>query len=82
MTSTESFDRLFGNDGERMKRKTDYTEQEKIDLFDELHDECLEEMNRRDIEGDKQYFYEGVMDTVLSLTDVDWKASNDGVDLG
>jgi len=63
-----------------MKQKQQLTNQEKIDLFDQVHDMAREELNSsaREEDRDEHYFWEGVMETVLFINKQDWTAHNNG----
>jgi len=61
-----------------MKKKKDYTAAEKIAKFDDIYDQCLDELNSTvdDEEHDNQYFWEGIIEDVLGMTEGDWDKHN------
>jgi hypothetical protein len=63
-----------------MKMKSDYTDVEKIALFDKIHDMCRTELNDSldDEEYDYHYFFEWLIENVLSFTRGDWNSHNSG----
>ena len=62
-----------------MKRIEDYTDEEKIAKFDMLHSTALNELNESpDEEQDDHYFWEGVIEDILELTQEDWNRYNEG----
>ena len=67
-----------------MKKLTDYTDEEKIKLFDQLYETCLNELNESvsDEDRDEHYFWEGIIADILTLNDCDWSDHNEGLLLG
>jgi|APSaa5957512622_1039677.scaffolds.fasta_scaffold299539_1 hypothetical protein len=63
-----------------MRQKHQFTDQEKIKLFDKVHDEARNELNgaSTDEENDVFYFWESTMVNILDITTKDWAAHNTG----
>jgi hypothetical protein len=63
-----------------MRQKNQFTNAEKVAIFDALHDETKDEFNESAVEEDRDehYFWETVMERVLDLKGNDWSLHNNG----
>ena len=63
-----------------MKKSIQFTNDEKIVMFDQVHKMCLNEFNdaAEDDELDRNYFWEEVIGKFLELTKEDWRQHNKG----
>lgn len=63
-----------------MKQKNQYTNAEKIALFDTMHDKAREELNEAATQDDRDehYFWEDVMGTILDIDSADWQLHCNG----
>lgn len=71
-------------EGYVMRTLTSYSDTEKIEMFDNLYIQCLEEINEavESEEHDKHHFWEGTIADVLGMDEADWDIHNKGVLLG
>ena len=63
-----------------MRQKNQFTNAEKIALFDKMHDEARDELNDSAVNDDRDehYFWEGIIAMVLDLDYNDWNNHNNG----
>lgn len=64
-----------------MKKLKDFTDTEKIEIFDEVWNTAIEEFNEsaKDLdEHDEHYFWEEIMENVLKINENDWDKHNEG----
>ena len=61
-----------------MKKIEDFTDAEKIILFDKMFENCFEEWEsaKGEEEYDEHYFWEGMMEDVLGVTAKDYEDFN------
>ncbi len=63
-----------------MKQKSQYTNAEKIAIFDSVHDSAKDEFNEAALnpDRDEHYFWEDMMAQLLDIGSADWTLHNNG----